>query len=352
MWASGLPCGLQGSYGVHLSRLFFSRERLKRSQKSTKVEGPEPVPAEASLSAEQGTMTEVKVKTELPDDYIQEVIWQGEAKEEKAAVGKDGTGDVPAEICVVIGGVRNQQTLEEQTKARGKKESYQGPHSKVGMFSSMSQMAHATSQHLLLKPTRLWYLIDPDTSPEMQVSQSCFTADKAKARAGSYECGICGKKYKYYNCFQTHVRAHRDTEATSGEGASQSNNFRYTCDICGKKYKYYSCFQEHRDLHAVDVFSVEGAPENRADPFDQGVVATDEVKEEPPEPFQKIGPKTGNYTCEFCGKQYKYYTPYQEHVALHAPIRKCVWNMKDGVGNFSRNSYQLGRVAGGKGVFL
>ncbi|XP_043726551.1 zinc finger protein 618 isoform X18 [Cervus elaphus] len=226
-----------------------SRERLKRSQKSAKLEGPEPAPAEASLSAEQGTMTEVKVKTELPDEYIQEVIWQGEAKEEKKAVSKDGTtGDVPAEICVVIGGVRNQQTL------------------------------------------------------------------------GSYECGICGKKYKYYNCFQTHVRAHRDTEATSGEGASQGNNFRYTCDICGKKYKYYSCFQEHRDLHAVDVFSVEGAPENRADPFDQGVVATDEVKEEPPEPFQKIGPKTGNYTCEFCGKQYKYYTPYQEHVALHAPI--------------------------------
>ncbi|CAK7292911.1 zinc finger protein 618 isoform X32 [Vulpes vulpes] len=196
-------------------------------------------------------MTEVKVKTELPDDYIQEVIWQGEAKEETKAVSKDGTGDVPAEICVVIGGVRNQQTL------------------------------------------------------------------------GSYECGICGKKYKYYNCFQTHVRAHRDTEATSGEGASQGNNFRYTCDICGKKYKYYSCFQEHRDLHAVDVFSVEGAPENRADPFDQGVVATDEVKEEPPEPFQKIGPKTGNYTCEFCGKQYKYYTPYQEHVALHAPIKSA-----------------------------
>lgn len=31
-----------------------------------------------------------------------------------------------------------------------------------------------------------------------------------------------------------------------------TDNFRYTCDICGKKYKYYSCFQEHRDLHAVD----------------------------------------------------------------------------------------------------
>ncbi|XP_056668380.1 zinc finger protein 618 isoform X3 [Monodelphis domestica] len=211
------------------------REKLKRNQKSPKAEDPSPVPVETSQCSEEERMTEVKVKTELPDDYIQEVIWQDDAKESKKNV-KEGSGDVPAEICVVIGGVRNQQTL------------------------------------------------------------------------GSYECGICGKKYKYYNCFQTHVRAHRDTEAASGEGASQGNNFRYTCDICGKKYKYYSCFQEHRDLHAVD------------DPFDQSVVATDEVKEEPPEPFQKIGPKTGNYTCEFCGKQYKYYTPYQEHVALHAPI--------------------------------
>ncbi|XP_068918779.1 zinc finger protein 618 isoform X5 [Petaurus breviceps papuanus] len=224
------------------------RERLKRSPKSAKAEGSSPVPAETSLCSEQGTMTDVKVKTELPDDYIQEVIWQDDAKESKKNV-KDGSGDVPAEICVVIGGVRNQQTL------------------------------------------------------------------------GSYECGICGKKYKYYNCFQTHVRAHRDTEAASGEGASQgtpTDNFRYTCDICGKKYKYYSCFQEHRDLHAVD------------DPFDQSVVATDEVKEEPPEPFQKIGPKTGNYTCEFCGKQYKYYTPYQEHVALHAPISTSAgWEPSD-----------------------
>ncbi|XP_054545049.1 zinc finger protein 618 isoform X12 [Talpa occidentalis] len=285
-----------------------SRERLKRSQKSTKVEGPEPAPAEGSLSAEQGTMTEVKVKTELPDDYIQEVIWQGEAKEEKKAVGKDGAGDVPAEICVVIGGVRNQQTLDGKA---------------------------------------------PEGSPHRGSVRSRYSGtwifDQAlRYASGSYECGICGKKYKYYNCFQTHVRAHRDTEATSGEGASQGNNFRYTCDICGKKYKYYSCFQEHRDLHAVDVFSVEGAPENRADPFDQGVVAADEVKEEPPEPFQKIGPmnnitseifkkkevrqcqkrETGNYTCEFCGKQYKYYTPYQEHVALHAPITESAFSRR------------------------
>ncbi|CAB1318530.1 unnamed protein product [Coregonus sp. 'balchen'] len=122
---------------------------------------------------------------------------------------------------------------------------------------------------------------------------------------GSYVCGICGKKYKYYNCFQTHVRAHRDS-------------FRYSCDICGKKYKYYSCFQEHRDLHAVD------------DPYEQVVLGPveDLKEEEPVEPFQKIGPKTGSYECEFCGKQYKYFNPYQEHVALHQPMNFSFDNMK------------------------
>ncbi|XP_073170257.1 zinc finger protein 618 isoform X9 [Lepidochelys kempii] len=222
---SSLKCGHQDwtEYSsVTSHQCHIQREHLKRSPKSPKAEGSDSVTSQSSPSEEPGTMTEVKVKTEIPDDYIQEVIWQDDTKDSKKNV-KDGPGDVPAEICVVIGGVRNQQTL--------------------------------------------------------------------------------------------------DTEAASGEGASQGNNFRYTCDICGKKYKYYSCFQEHRDLHAVDVFSVEGAPENRADPYDQTVIAADEVKEEEPEPFQKIGPKTGNYTCEFCGKQYKYYTPYQEHVALHAPIK-------------------------------
>ncbi|XP_075628612.1 zinc finger protein 618 isoform X19 [Balearica regulorum gibbericeps] len=257
-----------------------SRECLKRSPRSPKAEGSDSVTSQSSPSEEAGMMTEVKVKTEVPDDYIEEVIWQDDTKDSKKNI-KDGPGDVPAEICVVIGGVRNQQTLDGKAVERG---------SPVGY-------------------TRNRY------------SGTWIFDHALRYTSGSYECGICGKKYKYYNCFQTHVRAHRDTEAASGEGASQGNNFRYTCDICGKKYKYYSCFQEHRDLHAVDVFSVEGAPENRADPYDQAVIAADEVKEEEPEPFQKIGPKTGNYTCEFCGKQYKYYTPYQEHVALHAPIK-------------------------------
>ncbi|XP_024256938.2 zinc finger protein 618 [Oncorhynchus tshawytscha] len=137
---------------------------------------------------------------------------------------------------------------------------------------------------------------------------------------GSYVCGICGKKYKYYNCFQTHVRAHRESDSMPGEGAppAPNNSFRYSCDICGKKYKYYSCFQEHRDLHAVD------------DPYEQVVLGpVEDLKEEPPvEPFQKMGPKTGSYVCEFCGKQYKYFNPYQEHVALHQPTNWSFDNMK------------------------
>ncbi|XP_074976618.1 zinc finger protein 618 isoform X7 [Caretta caretta] len=255
---SSLKCGHQDwtEYSsVKSHQCHIQREHLKRSPKSPKAEGSDSVTSQSSPSEEPGTMTEVKVKTEIPDDYIQEVIWQDDTKDSKKNV-KDGPGDVPAEICVVIGGVRNQQTLD------GKAVEHSSP---VG-YSRNRYSGTWIFDHAL------------------------------RYTSGSYECGICGKKYKYYNCFQTHVRAHRD-------------NFRYTCDICGKKYKYYSCFQEHRDLHAVD------------DPYDQTVIAADEVKEEEPEPFQKIGPKTGNYTCEFCGKQYKYYTPYQEHVALHAPIK-------------------------------
>ncbi|XP_016393828.1 zinc finger protein 618-like [Sinocyclocheilus rhinocerous] len=159
----------------------------------------------------------------------------------------------------------------------------------------------------------------PTTSPklpsvsvkaEVASPESVASNGKASDPNCSYICGVCGKKYKYYNCFQTHVRAHTDTEAAaSGEGASLGINssFRYTCDVCGKKYKYYSCFQEHRDLHAVD------------DPYDH-VIPVEDLKGET-ESYQKMGPKTGSYTCEYCGKQYKYFNPYQEHVALHAPMK-------------------------------
>lgn len=86
------------------------RECLKRSPRSPKAEGSDSVTSQSSPSEEAGMMTEVKVKTEVPDDYIEEVIWQDDAKDSKKNI-KDGPGDVPAEICVVIGGVRNQQTL-------------------------------------------------------------------------------------------------------------------------------------------------------------------------------------------------------------------------------------------------
>ncbi|KAM8744176.1 zinc finger protein 618 isoform 8-T8 [Acanthopagrus schlegelii] len=214
----------------------------------------------------------------------------------------------PAEICVVIGGNEGGTTGAGSRRSQSE-----------GMFAL-------------------------GTPPPTKSTDSCI---------GSYVCGVCGKKYKYYNCFQTHVRAHRESESMVGDGLPPTPNtlsllfcsrlpigsFRYSCDICGKKYKYYSCFQEHRDLHAVD------------DPYEQVVLPVDGLKEEEPvEPYQKIGPRekalahlrrdrgfnrrqrvslqtqwavfaeTGSYVCEFCGKQYKYFNPYQEHVALHTPM--------------------------------
>ncbi|XP_077593692.1 zinc finger protein 618 isoform X6 [Stigmatopora nigra] len=194
-------------------------------------------------------------------------------KEPGTAETTNGTfGDAnPAEICVVIGG--NDAKGSGGGSRRGQTE---------GMFAL-------------------------GTPPPTKSTDSCI---------GSYVCGVCGKKYKYYNCFQTHVRAHRESEhmvaeiqPTPNSEYSFNSGFRYSCDICGKKYKYYSCFQEHRDLHAVD------------DPYEQVMIPIDGLKEEEPiESYHKIGPKTGSFVCEFCGKQYKYFNPYQEHVALHTPM--------------------------------
>ncbi|CAN9504319.1 unnamed protein product [Ophioblennius macclurei] len=200
-----------------------------------------------------------------PPPPLPPVIVKKEPETSETSNGKVGDAN-PAEICVVIGG--NDGGAREGGSRRAQTE---------GMFAL-------------------------GTPPPTKSTDSCI---------GSYVCGVCGKKYKYYNCFQTHVRAHRESESMVADGLPQTPNssFRYSCDICGKKYKYYSCFQEHRDLHAVD------------DPYEQVVLPVDGLKEEEPiEPYQKIGPKTGSYICEFCGKQYKYFNPYQEHVALHTPI--------------------------------
>nr|XP_046226096.1 zinc finger protein 618-like isoform X6 [Oncorhynchus gorbuscha] len=68
---------------------------------------------------------------------------------------------------------------------------------------------------------------------------------------GSYVCGICGKKYKYYNCFQTHVRAHRETGS-------------YECEFCGKQYKYFNPYQEHVALHQPMNFSFDNMKSPRS----------------------------------------------------------------------------------------
>ncbi|XP_013864850.1 zinc finger protein 618 isoform X5 [Austrofundulus limnaeus] len=146
-------------------------------------------------------------------------------------------GDVnPAEICVVIGGKNGGTSGGGPRRAPAE-----------GMFAL-------------------------GTPPPTKSTDSCI---------GSYVCAVCGKKYKYYNCFQTHVRAHRESESMVGDGLPQTPN----------------------------------------NPYEQVVLPVDGLKEEEPvEPYQKIGPKTGSYVCEFCGKQYKYFNPYQEHVALHTPL--------------------------------
>ncbi|XP_071205754.1 zinc finger protein 618-like isoform X4 [Salvelinus alpinus] len=83
---------------------------------------------------------------------------------------------------------------------------------------------------------------------------------------GSYVCGICGKKYKYYNCFQTHVRAHRESDSMPGEGAPPTPNKTgsYECEFCGKQYKYFNPYQEHVALHQPMNFSFDNMKSPRS----------------------------------------------------------------------------------------
>ncbi|XP_042364742.1 zinc finger protein 618 isoform X10 [Plectropomus leopardus] len=275
-------------------------------------EAPNPVKeqADGGSTATDGTSPTLTPKTKSTTPPP--ITVKKEPGTSETSNGKVGDPN-PAEICVVIGGADGGSSGGGSRRAQTE-----------GMFAL-------------------------GTPPPTKSTDSCI---------GSYVCGVCGKKYKYYNCFQTHVRAHRESDSMVADGLPQAPNilsphcsrlpigdilipdsFRYSCDICGKKYKYYSCFQEHRDLHAVD------------DPYEQVVLPVDGLKEEEPiEPYQKIGPRekalahlrrdrgfnrrqrvslqtqlavfaeTGSYVCEFCGKQYKYFNPYQEHVALHTPM--------------------------------
>ncbi|XP_077140145.1 zinc finger protein 618 isoform X4 [Ranitomeya variabilis] len=247
------------------------KHKAKNAAEKKMEDGTEKKPAEICVVIGEN---HTQQKNEKSEDVLQPVLWKQKAKN-AAEKKEDGAEKVPAEICVVIGENHNQQNI----------------------------VADSPERHtVVVSREASWSGGSRPRSIPPRISTSS---------PGSYECGICRKKYKYYNCFQTHVRAHIDNEVASVEGVVQGNNFRYTCDVCGKKYKYYSCFQEHRDLHAVD------------DTYIHMMVTSGDAKEEDLESCVRFGPKTGNYMCEFCGKQYKYYTPYQEHVALHTPIKSA-----------------------------
>ncbi|XP_069798768.1 zinc finger protein 618 isoform X3 [Dendropsophus ebraccatus] len=156
---------------------------------------------------------DVTVKKEKPEEVLQPVLWKQKGKNSAKNRMEDGAEEVPAEICVVIGENRTQQNIGGD---------------------SPEQHAAAMSR----EPS--WSGGSRPRSIPPRISTSS---------PGSYECGICRKKYKYYNCFQTHVRAHIDNEAASVEGAAQGKTGNYMCEFCGKQYKYYTPYQEHVALH-------------------------------------------------------------------------------------------------------
>ncbi|XP_067868715.1 zinc finger protein 618 isoform X2 [Heterodontus francisci] len=191
------------------------------------------------------------IKTENRDESeVHAELWQDESKDHKSKNNVNDSAHEVAEICVVIG-EDGAQRCSEQDQSNNRSSDFDGQPGKPNQVN------------------------DKEENMEWKAQQQASLKN--------------------------------ETSSASAESSPQAKNFRYMCDICGKKYKYYSCFQEHRDLHAVD------------DPYDHAVETPAEVKtEQVEETVRSPGSKTGSYICEYCGKRYKYYTPYQEHVALHA----------------------------------
>ncbi|KAM4021046.1 zinc finger protein 618 isoform 6-T6 [Anomaloglossus baeobatrachus] len=156
---------------------------------------------------------DVTVKIEKPEEVPQPELWKENANSSAKKEMDDGAEKAPAEICVVIGDNRNQQNIGADSPER--------PTAPISREVSWSGGSRPRS-----------------IPPRISTSSP-----------GSYECGICRKKYKYYNCFQTHVRAHIDNEVASVDGAGQGKTGNYMCEFCGKQYKYYTPYQEHVALH-------------------------------------------------------------------------------------------------------
>ncbi|XP_073496570.1 zinc finger protein 618 isoform X6 [Phyllobates terribilis] len=294
------------------------KQKAKNAAEKKMEDGAEKVPAEICVVIGEN---HTQQKIEKPEEVLQPALWKLKAKNAAEKKMEDGAEKVPAEICVVIGENHTQQKIEKpeevlqpalwklKAKNAAEKKMEDGAEKVPAEICVVIGENHNQPNIVADSPERHSVVVSREASWSGGSRPRSIPPRISTSSPGSYECGICRKKYKYYNCFQTHVRAHIDNEVASVEGVVQGNNFRYTCDVCGKKYKYYSCFQEHRDLHAVD------------DTYIHMMVTSGDAKEEDLESCVRFGPKTGNYMCEFCGKQYKYYTPYQEHVALHTPIK-------------------------------
>ncbi|XP_073397475.1 zinc finger protein 618 isoform X5 [Dendrobates tinctorius] len=191
------------------------KQKAKNAAEKKMEDGTKKKPAEICVViGENHAQQKVGERSyEKPEDVLQPALWKQKAKNTAEKKMEDGAKKVPAEICVVIGENHNQQNIVADSPER---------HSVV--------VSREASWSGGSRPRSI--------PPRISTSSP-----------GSYECGICRKKYKYYNCFQTHVRAHIDNEVASVEGVVQGKTGNYMCEFCGKQYKYYTPYQEHVALH-------------------------------------------------------------------------------------------------------
>ncbi|CAJ0959009.1 unnamed protein product, partial [Ranitomeya imitator] len=162
------------------------KSKAKNAAEKKMEGGTEKKPAEVCVVIGENHTQQKNEKTE---DLLQPALWKKTAKNAAEKKMEDGAEKVPAEICVVIGENHNQQNI----------------------------VADSPERHtVVVSREASWSGGSRPRSIPPRISTSS---------PGSYECGICRKKYKYYNCFQTHVRAHIDNEVASVEGVVQGSKY-------------------------------------------------------------------------------------------------------------------------------
>jgi len=200
-----------------------------------------------------------------------------------------------------------------------------------------------------------------------------------------YQCKHCSKKFKFSKSLRLHTSRHFSFPQFKcnicGKAFYQKGNLlqhqavhselrKFVCKECGKSYKLKSCLTKHQLIHANEVFncpvcgrsftSAKSLEIHKNHHLVNGITPND-IKETKKGKVLRYksglskGDKTsGNYTCEFCNKQFTQYANMNAHVHkkhLPKPV-SCPICRKQFAYNYEMKEHSLTHMRDGEGELM